>query len=384
MVSIKRVHTRAHKVAAQIAEDICQGKFDSGVLLPPESELAASYAVSRITLRKSLTILSEKGQLRRLPQGGALAKHPDPAGPGGQGASDASGLPQTQRKLTLGKIIPAGPNYPEIQRIVGAKRYAEANNVRFVHFLPESNEEALNILSRMDEYELDGAVAAPHTDAAYVEVFARLAEQGFPLVLQNRLGSLPGISSVMSCDETAAYQATHYLIKKYQQPVYYICDDQGELASLTPERHLGYARAMRDAAMGSQVDSHLCRKAIKTSNSDYWAIDKVSLPGFYAADALFARATGPFSIFCANDFDACGVYDAAKKHGLIVGQDVRVVGFGDYPLASLLRPTLTTCHASAEELGYEEMRLLHRLIKKEVRAPMHIRLPMELVIRESA
>jgi LacI family transcriptional regulator len=208
-----------------------------------------------------------------------------------------------------------------------------------------------------------------------------LVEMNFPVVLQNRFDSLP-VSSVMSSDGVGAYRMTHYLIEKYQRPVYYICSSSN--SEKTPERHEGYKNAMKDAGFEEFIESHTCTKEICNNDPAYWVEEKTWFAGFTAADKLFSQIEFPASIFCENDFDEQGVYEAAKKHHLSIGKDVMLAGFDDYPLAKLIKPGLTTCHAFSEKLGYEGGRLLHRLMKKEVQPPVHIRLPMQLIIRESS
>jgi LacI family transcriptional regulator len=292
---------------------------------------------------------------------------------------DAS--PRTERKLSMALVSASGIYYSTTQRLSGMERYAEENGLKFTSFLVPNHEEALEVLSHVMEYEIDGVVVTPYRDERYLSALKTLVEKKFPVVLQNRLDPLP-ISSVMSSDGVGAYHVTHYLIEKYQRPVYYICSSSS--SEVTPERHEGYKNAMKDAGLGEFIEAYTCVMEILNSDSEYWAEEKTWFAGFTAADKLLSKIKFPASIFCENDFDAQGVYEAAKKHQLVIGKDVMVAGFDDYPLAKLLKPGLTTCRAFPEKLGYEEGRLLHRLIKKEVQPPVHIRLPMQLMVRDSA
>jgi DNA-binding transcriptional regulator YhcF (GntR family) len=165
----------------QITEDIQNGKFASGVLLPPDGELASDYDVSRITLRKSLAILSQKGRIRRLPQGGALATPPTPSPVTSGCGSESSSQPiRTNKKLAMGMVLASGSSYSVIHRFNGARRYAEENNLKITHFLLPSHEEALNILSRVEEYELDGVIVSPYLDDRYFQAFKKLVDKNIP------------------------------------------------------------------------------------------------------------------------------------------------------------------------------------------------------------
>ncbi len=122
MNTITGPNTKAYRLAMQITEDIQNGKFASGVLLPPDGELANDYDVSRITLRKSLAILSQKGRLQRLPQGGALAIPSAPPPETSGSGSESSSLPaRTNKRLAMGMVIASGSSYAVIHRFNGGQ-----------------------------------------------------------------------------------------------------------------------------------------------------------------------------------------------------------------------------------------------------------------------
>lgn len=66
------INTKAGRIAETIAKDISQGRYAPGMLLPTERELARSYDVSPATMRKSLRLLSEIGQVVKHPQRGVV------------------------------------------------------------------------------------------------------------------------------------------------------------------------------------------------------------------------------------------------------------------------------------------------------------------------
>jgi LacI family transcriptional regulator len=63
--------------------------------------------------------------------------------------------------------------------------------------------------------------------------------------------------------------------------------------------------------------------------------------GLAAAQDLL-RTTRPRALICFNDRIAMGVYQALDDFGLKVPADVSVVSFDDHPIASWMRPKLTT------------------------------------------
>ena len=88
------------------------------------------------------------------------------------------------------------------------------------------------------------------------------------------------------------------------------------------------------------------------------------------------------AIFAGDDSTASGVISTLRQAGQGVPADIAVVGFDDIPTSRYLTPPLTTVRAPIETAGYEAVRQLVRLIRKDPVEPL-ILLPTELVIRRS-
>lgn len=95
---------------------------------------------------------------------------------------------------------------------------------------------------------------------------------------------------------------------------------------------------------------------------------------------LLTMAERPTAIFAGNDEMAAGVLQAARQLGIRVPEDLSVVGFDDFQIASRLWPTLTTVRTPTREIGRLAVeRLMGR--EDDTRDPKS-RLP-SLVVRES-
>jgi len=79
---------------------------------------------------------------------------------------------------------------------------------------------------------------------------------------------------------------------------------------------------------------------------------------------------------------ALGVMLALQDAGRLCPEDVAVVGFDDVPLASLVRPGLTTLHIDIAEIGRSALERLLAAIDGQQDAGRQIVRP-ELVIRGS-
>ncbi len=81
----------------------------------------------------------------------------------------------------------------------------------------------------------------------------------------------------------------------------------------------------------------------------------------------------------ANDHMAVGGYNVFNERGLIVGKDIRVMGYDDSVMATSVEPNMTTVKADPIELGYQAVLNIQKLISQT----MVIMIDSEFVIRES-
>jgi len=89
----------------------------------------------------------------------------------------------------------------------------------------------------------------------------------------------------------------------------------------------------------------------------------------------------PIGILAANDEIAFGVMLAAADLGLTIPGDVRIIGFDDTRLASLLRPGLSTVRVPMAQVGAAAISALVDRIDEPDREATCTRLPTELIIR---
>lgn len=90
----------------------------------------------------------------------------------------------------------------------------------------------------------------------------------------------------------------------------------------------------------------------------------------------------PDGIFCCSDTYGAAVVRAAKKAGLVVPDDLMVVGFDNVDLATMVTPSLTTVNQPRYRMGYTACSLLlERLMGGGTARSMT--LETELIVRES-
>lgn len=92
----------------------------------------------------------------------------------------------------------------------------------------------------------------------------------------------------------------------------------------------------------------------------------------------------PTAVIACNNLICSGCMLAAQELKLVIGRDISLVGFDDYPLASMSHPGITVIDRPTTEMGVVASRiLLENLNSAEVIAPQNITLPVHLVRRDS-
>lgn len=106
----------------------------------------------------------------------------------------------------------------------------------------------------------------------------------------------------------------------------------------------------------------------------------------YATTREILRRHRPKALVCLNDRLAFGAYQALAEAGLSVPDDVSVVSFDDHPIASWVRPRLTTVALPHHELGAKAVEVLFAAAERRKRprgAPVVHRVPMSVRHGES-
>jgi LacI family transcriptional regulator len=103
--------------------------------------------------------------------------------------------------------------------------------------------------------------------------------------------------------------------------------------------------------------------------------------GRMAMTTLLQLPKPPTAVFAVNDLVALGALEAAYHHGLLIPQDLSVVGFDDIFLASQSRSPLTTVAQPKLKLGRTAAELLIARLEHPTTVHREVRLPCELVER---
>ena len=245
----------------------------------------------------------------------------------------------TSKTHTVGVILPDlfGEFFSELIR--GMDLAARALGYHLIVSSSHDDADEASAAIRSMRGRVDGLIVlSPHLDAA--NLAASLAGST-PILLMNGGANDAGRPSIVVDNHGGAVRAVEHLVAIGRRRIAHIAGPAGNLEA--EARLAGYLEAMAAAGLPTTVvDGEFSQAS-----------------GHRAGVELAARAERPDAVFAANDNMAVGAMLALQDAGLRVPEDVAMVGFDDVPLASLVRPGLTTLRIEIAETG---RRALERLV----------------------
>ncbi|MDG4800623.1 substrate-binding domain-containing protein [Micromonospora sp. WMMD980] len=201
-------------------------------------------------------------------------------------------------------------------------------------------------------------------------VQAQLRRLNVPVVVVDPDAGVAGtdVPAIGATNWTGGLSATEHLLKLGHRRIGFVAGPPLLLCSRA--RLDGYRAAL--AAAGVPADDRLVHPG-----------DFYHASGYTAGGALLDLDDPPTAIFAASDQMAFGVYEAVRRRGLRVADDVSVVGFDDLPEARWASPPLTTVRQPLVEMGRLAARTVLRLAQGEEIESPRIELATELVLRDS-
>jgi len=107
------------------------------------------------------------------------------------------------------------------------------------------------------------------------------------------------------------------------------------------------------------------------------------MSGYQAIKEFLLKSEELDGIFAANDQMAIGALKALHEHGFLVPEDVKIVGFDNTFVASIISPSLTTINVPKYQMGLKMAKLLLNRINDPAREARNEELPIQLVVRQS-
>lgn len=267
----------------------------------------------------------------------------------------------------IGFIVPdvMNPNFPELARGIIEQADSHGYSVIFFDTNHDSKVEK-KAIKLLRSNQVDGIIVS-FTEANQDELI-KLKEENFPSVQVYRKSPNSILPTIAIDNVTSAYNAVSHLLHLGHTRIGHITTGEITLSGL--ERMQGYRKAMEEA--GVYVE-------------DEWiqVCDHSVEGGEEATDKLLDSDPAITAIFSSHDLMAIGAYESIYKKGLIIPDDISVVGHDDIGIAKLVRPKLTTIKTYKKNLGRAAVDLLIEEIQSLSPVRREELFQTKLIVRES-
>ena len=274
----------------------------------------------------------------------------------------------TQKTHVLGIVVPnlSRPFFPYVFEGIDTITYAAGYS--FLVFNTDDNpmREEKGIATLISS-QVAGLIIASAQPPRTKNPWGGLLAAGVPFVLMDRF--FAGVPFVGADDALIGFTATRHLIAEGYRSIAHL---SARKVVTGLGRYLGYVRALRGAGLSAQ------RNHVLDVN---WG----EMQGGYETTKTLLRSRPRLdSIFAVNDLIAVGAMKAIKEAGLLIPDDIGLIGVGNVRYGDSLSVPLSTLDLHPKEVGMTAASMLLRRIKGEHIPSKPVFLKPELVIRDSS
>lgn len=277
---------------------------------------------------------------------------------------------RTGSTQTVGLAISAISN-PFFAEAVGAIERQVATMGRTVLLIDthDDPEREFKAVQELIARRCDGIVLAP--SAAPAQTYDLLERRNMPTVLVDRFtdtGTLAADSVGVHNIEPVAELVDHVAGRGHRR-VAFIAGTPGLATSR--ERLAGFELGVKRNNLDPDPDLTVIGGSDEESS-------------YKAVSGVLRLTDPPTAIVTGNNAMTIGAMRALADLGLRIPEDVGLVGFDDFPWATLFKPRLTVVAQPLTELGTRAATMVHERIANPSLPARQVRLPATLKVRESA
>lgn len=251
--------------------------------------------------------------------------------------------------------------------VQGATAAAKANGYDLlIHVQNPNREDDIELLMR--DANIDGVIAV--VPVGFEDVAGIFSDGSRPYVFVDYRGDVPvdGALIIEAENRLSIINVMRYLFELGHTRIGFIT---GKPTYASARQRLeGYQAALDEA--GIPYDERLIVEGSWEHQS-----------GYTQTKQLLSLADHPTAIVASNDFTAFGAIQAATELGFVVGENMSITGFDDINMAAVVSPSLTTVRQPTRLMGSLAVEMLIKRLNGEPIEEPHVRLPTELIIRNS-
>lgn len=210
------------------------------------------------------------------------------------------------------------------------------------------------------------AMSAQSYNGKEDESFSILKNYAVPAIIVDCFNEVSDFSTVAIDNFLGSKLAVNYLISLGHHRIACVTGPLGPKTN--DDRFEGYVQAIKENQ--AVYDEKLIYEGDFRYQSGYDAVQKI-LPH------------QPTAILCLNDMMAYGAVKALKERGMIIPDDMSIMGFDDIFFSEIMDTPLSTVKQPVYQMGVEAAHILTNEITQERKEHKHILFEPELKIRKS-
>jgi len=378
LMAMKTKDVLYKKIIDYVHEEIRSGRLVPHQKMPTEMELMEQFGVSRVTVIKALSELTNRDVIYRVQGKGSFVND----------------FQETKKRdlRVISLIVPfhdhALKRFDETEMIRGIEKYLrDTSYFLTIHFTEQNSDLEKQTIRKCLNEGVDGIILYPSVDSDNVALLSELMLEQYPIViLDNLLYGLP-LTCVQTNNKKGGQLATQHLIERGFDPIYFISDHKIQLVS-TRDRYFGYCTAIKDAKRAIFDGSYIVLDKYEGQASGQLHIT------YEENKALFQNILRDFcakhpnqrvGIFAAHDGIALSFLQAASELGIQVPERLGIIGFDDIEEGARAAVPLSTVKQNFFEIGRTSAETVVNLIqqKPDASANAVVDVDVELIVRQT-
>ncbi|WFA09440.1 LacI family DNA-binding transcriptional regulator [Tissierella sp. Yu-01] len=275
----------------------------------------------------------------------------------------------TKKSNLIGVIVDDIGNSYVAQIVRGVEEVARMYNYDIVLCSSYGSEESeLRFIQLLMQKQVEGIIIV--SEILTTQIAENINKYNVPFVYLNRLYQILKTPTVTIDNEVATSIMIDYLNESGHKNILYVTWDKDIDLTIEKYKVKGYTDAIMSKG-GLPVVYGVSGYKIDDSYNEGSDILEV------------IKRNNITAVFCGHDELAIGLINYLYDNNIRVPDDISVVGFGDISLASIYRPKLTTIKEPYYDIGAVAIRRILKEINGEVIDKRTMKLPVQLIKRES-
>ena len=225
---------------------------------------------------------------------------------------------------------------------------------------------AQQVIRRSSELRLMGVLALHLPALTQADLHAEARRYGYPLVLMDARSDRKDIPQVVSDDEAGIREGVRHLVELGHRRIAFLSaqEDSEVLSGGSQKPSLAGLAHPRQKAFLAAMAHHDLEVAPELIACGSFSTREVSLQAAHILLSLPSKRR-PTAIFCAGDFIALAALQAAQKRGIVVPDQLSLIGFANLGVLDFVTPRLTTIEQPFLDIGRSAVHVLLRVIESQ-------------------